>query len=59
MYKGLFDLSSRVAVVTGGGRSIGLCIAHALAEFGAKVVIADMNEQTAESGVADLRSKSY
>ena len=42
MFKQLFDLSGRVAVVTGGGRNIGLSTASALAEFGAKVVIAEM-----------------
>jgi len=39
MYKELFDLTDRVAIVTGGSRGIGEAIALALSEFGAKVVL--------------------
>jgi gluconate 5-dehydrogenase len=35
----LFDLSAQVAVVTGGSRGLGLQIAEALGEFGARVVL--------------------
>ena len=35
----LFDLSGRVAVVTRGSTGLGLQMAEAMAEFGAKVVI--------------------
>ena len=37
--KALFDLSGRVAVVTGGGTGIGYMIARGLASNGAKVYI--------------------
>ena len=37
-----FDLTDRVAIVTGGTRGIGLAIARGLKECGAKVVISDL-----------------
>jgi len=39
----LFDLSGRVAVVTGGAGILGQHFCKGLAEYGAKVVIADVN----------------
>jgi len=45
----LFDLSDRIAIVTGGNRGIGYAIAEGLARHGALVVIANRNE---EAGMA-------
>ena len=59
MYKKLFDLTDRVAVVTGGGRNIGLQTAMALAEFGAKVVIAEIDPKVGAEGLAALQAKGY
>ena len=42
-----FDLSDRVAIVTGAGRGIGREIATVLAEAGARIVIAEIDQQTA------------
>jgi len=39
MYKELFDLTGRVAIITGGSRGIGESIALALSEFGARVAL--------------------
>ena len=59
MYSEKFRLDGRVAVVTGGGRGIGLACAEALAEHGATVVIADIDPAIAESGKAALTAKGY
>jgi NAD(P)-dependent dehydrogenase (short-subunit alcohol dehydrogenase family) len=59
MYLERFDLSGRNAIVTGGGRGIGLACADALAEAGASVVIADRDAGIAESGLAFLRAKGH
>lgn len=39
------DLQDKVAVVTGAAQGIGEAIAHALADAGARVVVADLNEE--------------
>jgi NAD(P)-dependent dehydrogenase (short-subunit alcohol dehydrogenase family) len=57
MYLDMYKLEGRTAVVTGGGRAIGLAIAEALAEAGARVVIADHDMQVAQEGLATLRGK--
>ena len=59
MYKKLTDLSGKRALVTGGGRGIGICAADALAEAGACVVIVDLREQLLEEGLTFLRSKGH
>lgn len=49
-----FDLSGKVALVTGGGRGIGLAISQQLAACGARVVIAGRTEQTLIDAVAQI-----
>jgi NAD(P)-dependent dehydrogenase (short-subunit alcohol dehydrogenase family) len=56
MYLEKLKLDGKVAVVTGGGRAIGLACVTALAEAGAKVVIADVDPAVAAGGQAELRN---
>ncbi|MBV9858558.1 MAG: glucose 1-dehydrogenase [Alphaproteobacteria bacterium] len=49
-----FDLSGRVAVVTGGNGGIGLGMARGLAEAGAAIVVAARNREKSEGAVAAL-----
>ena len=51
-----FDLSQRVAFVTGGNGGIGLGMAKGLAEAGATVVIAGRSKTKAETALAELRA---
>ena len=57
MYLDMFKLTSRVALVTGGGQGIGLACAEALAEAGAHVIIADRDRALAEEARATLQAK--
>src|ERR1700737_367923 len=54
MKTGLFDLSGRVAIVTGGNGGIGLGMARGLAEAGAAVAIVGRNEAKSVAAVAEL-----
>ncbi len=50
----LFRLDGKVAVVTGGGRGIGLMIARGLLEAGASVYLSSRKEAELEGAVAEL-----
>lgn len=50
----LFDLSGRVALVTGGGRGIGKVAAEALGGAGAKVIITGRRDEYLASAAAEL-----
>lgn len=50
----VFDLTSRVAIVTGGNGGIGLGMARGLARAGARVVVAARNMEKAAAAVSEL-----
>ena len=54
----LLDLSGRVAVVTGAGRGIGAAISRRLAEAGATVHVADLDEESAVAVAGELGGKA-
>lgn len=53
----LFNLTGKVAVVTGGAMGIGQAIAFRLAEAGAGVMIADIDLEGADKTVAEIMSR--
>jgi 2-dehydro-3-deoxy-D-gluconate 5-dehydrogenase len=57
MKAGLFDLSGKVAIVTGGNGGIGLGMARGLAEAGADIVIVGRNEAKSNAAVDDIKQR--
>ncbi|MDP2696401.1 MAG: SDR family oxidoreductase [bacterium] len=55
----LVNLSGKTAIVTGGAMGIGFGIAYRLAEAGANVVIADLNEEVGNTAVKELNDRSW
>jgi NAD(P)-dependent dehydrogenase (short-subunit alcohol dehydrogenase family) len=51
---GLFDLTGRVAIVTGGSRGLGLQIATALSEFGASLALVARKKADLDAAVEQL-----
>ena len=50
----LFDLTGKVAVVTGGTRGIGLMMARGLLQAGASVYVSSRKPEAGDSAVAEL-----
>ncbi len=55
----LFDLKGRTALVTGGSRGLGLQIAHALGEAGARLLISSRKTSDLEEAAAELREAGH
>ena len=52
----LFDLTGQVALVTGGSRGLGLQMAHALGEAGAKIMLSSRKAADLEQAAAELQA---
>lgn len=52
-----FDISGKVAIVTGGAGLLGRNFAGALLEFGGKVVIADIDQEKGKTSVEEIKSE--
>ena len=52
----LFDLEGRTALVTGGSRGLGLQMAHALGEAGARIMLSSRKAEDLEEAAADLQA---
>ncbi len=56
-YRKLFDLAGKTALVVGGASGIGRASSLALADFGANVVIGDMNLENANEVVQEIANR--
>ena len=52
----LFDLTGKTALVTGGSRGLGLQMAHALGEAGAKIMLSSRKAEDLEQACAELQA---
>ncbi len=55
----LISLAGKAAIVTGAGKGIGQGIAYRLAEAGAKVLVADLDEAAAQQTAQNLAAKGW
>ena len=54
--KQLFDMTGKTALVTGGSRGLGLQLARALGEAGARIMISSRKEADLQTAAAELKS---
>jgi len=54
-----FDLTGKVAIVTGSSKGIGESIARGFAEHGAKVVISSRKQEAVDKVAADFQKDGY
>ncbi|MEO0495808.1 MAG: SDR family NAD(P)-dependent oxidoreductase, partial [Pseudomonadota bacterium] len=56
--QGLFDLSGKTALITGGGSGLGAAIAHGLSDAGAQIILAARRRERLEEALGD-RAGAY
>ena len=54
--KALFDLSGKVALVTGASRGIGLSVAKTLADYGAHIIVSSRKLEACKAVVEGIRA---
>ena len=57
--RSLFELTGKVALVTGASKGIGETIAHALAEYGASVVVSSRRQEAVDSVAQQIQSRGF
>ncbi|NLB90121.1 MAG: gluconate 5-dehydrogenase [Clostridiales bacterium] len=57
MMKNIFDLTGKVALVTGGSYGIGFALAKALAHHGAAIAFNDLNQELVDKGLAEYEKQ--
>jgi len=53
----LFHLTNKIAIVTGGGGGIGRRVATAFSQYGAPLLIADINREASAEVVSEIKAK--
>lgn len=59
MMNSLFDISGKIALITGSGRGLGLAYAKGYLEAGATVILNSTTEEALQKTVAKLRAEGY
>ncbi|MDZ7332730.1 MAG: glucose 1-dehydrogenase [candidate division KSB1 bacterium] len=59
MSQTLFDLTGKLALITGSGRGIGFTLAKGLAQAGCKIILNDIDKQRLDEAVSQLRSAGF
>jgi len=57
--KSLFNLSGKVAIITGASKGIGFSIAEALAEYGANVIVSSRSQEAVDEAANKIQKKGF
>ena len=59
MSTNLFDLTAKLALITGSGRGIGFTLAKGLAQAGCKIILNDIEKQRLDEAVSQLKNAGF